>query len=77
MELINSLRPEHAPELCERLSGLYTFIYVQLVGAATYGFVVFGDLPDAWTIAGAAVVLASGLYLLYRERRVKAAAEAP
>ena len=27
MELINALRPEHAPELCQRMSGLYTYIY--------------------------------------------------
>lgn len=33
MELMNSLRPEHAPELVERLNGLYTFMYLQLVKA--------------------------------------------
>ena len=31
LELINSLRPEHGPELCERLSSLYTFMYTRLV----------------------------------------------
>ena len=31
MELISALKPEHDPELCKRLSGLYTFIYNQLV----------------------------------------------
>jgi flagellar protein FliS len=33
MELINSLQPKHDPELCERLSALYTFVYQQLVSA--------------------------------------------
>jgi len=33
MELINSLRPDQAPELCQRLSGLYTFMYTRLVTA--------------------------------------------
>jgi drug/metabolite transporter (DMT)-like permease len=32
------------------------------------GFLLFGDLPDRWTLVGAAVVIASGLYLLYVER---------
>ena len=31
MELINALRPDQNPELCDRLSGLYTYIYTQLV----------------------------------------------
>lgn len=32
------------------------------------GFLLFGDVPDQWTVAGAGVVVASGLYLVYRER---------
>lgn len=31
-------------------------------------YLVFGDVPNRWTMAGAAVVIASGLYLLHRER---------
>ena len=34
MELINALRPEIAPELCERLQALYVFIYRQLTEAS-------------------------------------------
>lgn len=33
MELINGLRPEIDPELCSRLSGLYTFMYTRLIEA--------------------------------------------
>jgi drug/metabolite transporter (DMT)-like permease len=29
---------------------------------------VFGDLPNRWTLTGAAIVVASGLYILHRER---------
>ena len=29
---------------------------------------VFGALPDSWTMAGAAIIAASGLYTAYRER---------
>jgi drug/metabolite transporter (DMT)-like permease len=34
------------------------------------GYVLFGDWPDMLTFVGAAVVIASGLYLLHRERVV-------
>ena len=35
MELINALRPEQSPELCDLLSRLYTFMYTQCVKACT------------------------------------------
>lgn len=35
MELMNALRPEQAPELCARLSSLYTFMYSNLVKASS------------------------------------------
>jgi drug/metabolite transporter (DMT)-like permease len=47
---------------------LAPFIYTQIVWMLALGFFVFGDLPDRWTMVGASVVIASGLYLLYRER---------
>lgn len=46
------------------------FSYSQLLLVVFVGFAVFGDLPDGWTLAGAAVVTASGLYLLARERKL-------
>jgi len=49
-------------------SVLSPFMYTQLVWAITLGYLVFHDLPNAWTIAGAGIVVASGLYLLHRER---------
>jgi len=33
LELINSLRPEHDPELCQKLSALYTFMYTRMIEA--------------------------------------------
>jgi flagellar protein FliS len=36
LELMNGLRPEHDPELCKKLSGLYTFMYMQMVRATTH-----------------------------------------
>ena len=52
-------------------SVLAPFIYVQLIWATLWGFLVFADLPDRWTVAGAAIVIASGLYILYREHKLK------
>jgi drug/metabolite transporter (DMT)-like permease len=48
---------------------LAPFVYAQIIPMIAIGFLVFGDVPDVWTLAGALVVIASGLYVLYRERR--------
>jgi drug/metabolite transporter (DMT)-like permease len=31
------------------------------------GYVVFGDLPDFWTLVGTALIITSGIYVFYRE----------
>jgi drug/metabolite transporter (DMT)-like permease len=49
-------------------SVLSPFVYTQLIWVITFGYLVFDNVPTAWTMAGAAVVIGSGLYLLYRER---------
>jgi len=49
-------------------SVLSPFIYSQLAWTVALGFFVFGDVPNRWTMAGAGIVIASGLYLLHRER---------
>lgn len=46
------------------------FIYAQLLMMVASGWLVFGDVPDAWTLSGAAIVIASGIYLVHRERVV-------
>ena len=43
--------------------------YVRLVWAIGIGFVVFGDVPGAATLAGGAIIVASGLYVVCREAR--------
>jgi drug/metabolite transporter (DMT)-like permease len=55
---------------------LAPFIYTQIIWMIGLGLVVFGDWPDGWTLFGAAIVIGSGLYLLYRERVRSAAREA-
>jgi drug/metabolite transporter (DMT)-like permease len=51
-------------------SSVSPFLYVQLLTMTGAGYLVFGDLPDAWTLAGAGIVIASGVYLVHREHRV-------
>ncbi len=43
------------------------FKYTSMVWAVLFGFILFGDLPDRWTLLGAAVVILAGLYILRRE----------
>jgi drug/metabolite transporter (DMT)-like permease len=52
------------------------FRYTSLLWAIGLGFVAFGDLPDGWTVVGAGVVVASGIYTLLRERALRQAARA-
>ncbi len=49
-------------------SALAPFFYVHIIWMTGLGFLIFGDVPDTWTLIGAAVVVAGGLYLVHRER---------
>jgi drug/metabolite transporter (DMT)-like permease len=52
-------------------SVLAPFSYSQLVWSGLLGYGIFGNVPDRWTLAGATVVIASGLYTAHRERTVR------
>ena len=43
------------------------FKYTNMIWAVTFGFAVWGDLPDTWTVIGVAVVIGSGLFIVRRE----------
>ena len=47
---------------------LAPFIYTQIFWMIILGFIMFGDLPDQWTLIGAAIVIAAGLVVFARER---------
>ena len=47
---------------------LAPFIYTQIVWTVALGYLVFGDVPGERTLVGSAIVIASGAYLLHRER---------
>ena len=55
-------------------STLAPYMYIEIIWMIALGYLVFRDVPDVYTIAGAAVISTSGLYLLYRERQAKASA---
>jgi drug/metabolite transporter (DMT)-like permease len=46
------------------------FRYTLILWAILFGIVMFGEWPDAWMLAGSAVVVGSGLYTFQRERRL-------
>lgn len=50
---------------------LAPFKYVGIVWATVLGFLIWGDLPGRWEIAGSALIIASGLYILHRETRAR------
>ena len=43
--------------------------YTLIIWSTIWGFLVFGQVPDIWTLAGTAVIIASGIYSLYHETR--------
>jgi drug/metabolite transporter (DMT)-like permease len=49
---------------------LAPFDYVAMVWAAFFGFLAFAEIPERLVLAGAAVVVASGLFIAWRERRL-------
>ncbi len=47
------------------------FRYTSLLWAIVLGFLAFGNLPDFWTLAGSAIVVAAGIFTLLRERAIR------
>lgn len=52
------------------------FSYTSLLWASLFGFAIWGDWPDSWTWAGAALIIGSGLYIFSLERRPAAGGNA-
>jgi len=46
------------------------FDYVTLLWAFLFGYVLFGEIPSSYVYAGAPIVVASGLFVIWRERRL-------
>jgi drug/metabolite transporter (DMT)-like permease len=45
------------------------FRYSIVLFAVMYGFVLFAEIPDSWSLAGMAIMILSGLYMLRREAK--------
>lgn len=52
------------------LAAIAPFRYTALIWSIMLGFLLFGDLPDLPMIIGSAIIVASGIYTLIRERKV-------
>lgn len=46
---------------------LAPFEYTALIGAAIAGYLIWDEVPDRWVITGATIIIASGIYIVYRE----------
>ncbi|MEL7467795.1 MAG: DMT family transporter [Pseudomonadota bacterium] len=49
------------------------FKYSSLLWGTLIGYLMFGDLPDQWTIFGALIIVAAGLYVVHREAKARIA----
>lgn len=58
-------------------SAVAPFLYFQLISMISFGYLVFDDIPDLQTLAGAAIVVGSGIYLFHRERKLSAKPSEP
>ena len=47
---------------------LAPYVYTGLIWATALGLIVFGNFPDGWALAGMRVIVASGLFLVNRQR---------
>ena len=44
--------------------------YVQLAAGFIFGYLFFGDLPDFFEILGSIVIILSGLFIIYRQKKL-------
>lgn len=54
-------------------TALAPYPYMQMVWMIIAGLLVFNQFPDLWTIVGASIIVASGLYIIHREHRLRLA----
>jgi drug/metabolite transporter (DMT)-like permease len=52
-------------------STVVPFQYTLLIWAVVFGYLVFGDIPRAAVLIGGLIIVASGLFIFFREKKVK------
>lgn len=53
------------------VSVVMPFRYTRIIFLLAVGVIVFGEQPDRWTIFGAGLIMASGIYMMWREKQVQ------
>ncbi|MFN4087923.1 MAG: DMT family transporter [Alphaproteobacteria bacterium] len=53
---------------------LAPFGYTSLIWATILGYLLFAEVPDLWTLVGAAVIIGSGIFIVLREHRLRVVA---
>jgi len=56
---------------------LAPFTYFHVVAAIFWGFLVFGDIPSVWMLAGTSIIICSGIFVWYRETKIKIKTKKP
>ncbi len=58
------------PQALQRIDAsiVGSLIYIAFPWGVLYGYFIFDDVPDRWTLLGAVIIIASGLFLIYREK---------
>ena len=51
-------------------STVVPYQYTTIIWAALFGYLVFGDVPDAWMLAGGAIIIGAGFFIFVREQRL-------
>jgi hypothetical protein len=47
------------------------FDYSRLIYAGLFGYLIFAEIPDLWTVAGALIIVGSTIYIARREAKLK------
>ena len=45
--------------------------YLEIVSALFFGYLIFNDIPNQMAIIGTSIIIGSGLYVFYRERKLE------
>lgn len=46
------------------------FLYTEMIWGLLFGYLLFGDIPNFWMLAGTAIIIASGLYIVLRQDKI-------
>ncbi|SDO76380.1 Permease of the drug/metabolite transporter (DMT) superfamily [Phyllobacterium sp. YR620] len=56
-------------------AALAPYPFLQIIWMLGFGYFIFGQFPDAYTLCGAVIIIGSGLYVVHRERQLRAVAK--